>query len=247
MLLAALACTATAATAATPQNGGNLSLTHLSFNDLSSLERSAKGRPNEEARLAALKSYVRGDMETAADQFRKAAYYADKFSQHALSLMYWQGVGVPRDPVQAYIWADLAAERPVKRMLLVREKIWSELTPAQQKEAVAQGESYYDRYGDAVAQPRTEGAIRLFLNKMTGSHIGFQRARLEISGKPDGGTFAPQVGGAQSQYVNSEVSQVDALYPERAKDFAAYWHVQDLQLSGAAQVGGLQEVKTHHP
>lgn len=240
----ALLCATLTVHAAAPEHP--LSLTRLTLNDLSALEAQAKGRPNEEARVAALQSYVRGDMFTAAQQFMKAAYYADKFSQHALSLMYWQGVGVPRDHVQAYIWADLAAERHLKRMLLVREKMWGDLSPEEQKQVVAQGEEWYARYGDDVAQRRTEGAIMLFQNKMTGSHLGFKRARLEVSAPPRDGTFAPQVGASQSSTMIGEVASADTLYPEGAKDFGEYWRGQDLQLTGAATVGGLEEVKTHH-
>ena len=53
--------------------------------------------------------------------------YADKYSQHYLSLMSWHGVGVPVDRVQAYIWSDLAAERGSKRLLAIREKMWARL------------------------------------------------------------------------------------------------------------------------
>ncbi|GAB6195523.1 hypothetical protein [Lysobacter xanthus] len=221
-----------------------LSLTRMTFHDLQALEGSAKGKPNETARLAGLKAWVRGDATAAAEQFRIAASYADKFSQHALALMYWQGTGVPKDRVQAYVWSDLAAERGTKRLLLVREKLWSELTPAERDEAVAQGEDFYARYGDAVAQPRTEGAIRLFQSKMTGSHLGFQRGKLEIGGRPEGGAFGLQTGSNAAAYANATAPSAADLYGEGRSAFAGYWRQQDLQLSGAVETGGLQEVRT---
>lgn len=222
----------------------SLEITRLNFHDLDALARTAKGRPNEEARLAGLKSYLRGDHEAAAEQFRIGAHYADKFSQHALSLMYWHGIGVPRDHIQAYIWADLAAERMSKSMLLVREKMWGELSPAEQQEAVDRGQDFYAKYGDSVAQPRTESQLRLVSVKMTGSHIGFDRARIGISGRPDGGTFAPQKGSSASAYVNASAPSADELYREGRRDYAGYWRDQDNQLNASVRAGGLENVQT---
>jgi TPR repeat protein len=64
--------------------------------------------------------------------FKIAAYHADKHSQHYLSLIFWHGAGVPADRLQAYIWSDLAGERGIKPLLVIREKMWSQLTLAEQ-------------------------------------------------------------------------------------------------------------------
>lgn len=147
--IAALACAlllvGTAAAGERPK------LTDPSFMDIDQLVVSAKGRPNEEARLRGLKSYQNRNDADAVAAFERAALYADKFSQHYLSLMYLDGVGVEKDPVQAYIWSDLAAERGARPLLAIREKMWAKLTPEQQAQVEWRGAEFYAKYGDDVA------------------------------------------------------------------------------------------------
>jgi uncharacterized protein len=88
--------------------------------------------PNERFRLYGQRAALQKQWQDAAKSFRTAARYADKYSQHRLSLMYWHGVGVPVDRVQAYIWSDLAAERGYPQFLAIRERMWRELSPEQQ-------------------------------------------------------------------------------------------------------------------
>lgn len=90
----------------------------------------------------------------AANDFRIAASYADKYSQHRLSLLYWHGVGVEKDRVQAYLWADLAAERGYTEFLAVRERMWRQLDEAERAAAVERGPALYEHYGDPAAKQR---------------------------------------------------------------------------------------------
>jgi TPR repeat protein len=90
----------------------------------------------------------------AANDFRVAASYADKYSQHRLSLLYWHGVGVEKDRVQAYLWADLAAERGYTEFLAVRERMWRQLDEAERAAAVERGPALYEHYGDPAAKQR---------------------------------------------------------------------------------------------
>jgi TPR repeat protein len=97
---------------------------------------SAAYHPNELYRFYAQKAAVNGRWGDAVRHFRIAARHADKYSQHRLSLLHWYGVGVPEDRVEAYLWSDLAAERGYPQLLAIREKMWRELTPAQQQKAI---------------------------------------------------------------------------------------------------------------
>lgn len=223
--------------------GERLTLTDASFLEVDSGIRAAQGRPNEQSRLAGHKAYLRQDYGAAISQFERAAYYADKFSQHSLSLMYWHGVGVTPDPVQAYIWADLAAERGSKSLLLIRERMWAELVPAQRVLAKAKGPDFYARYGDDVAQPRAEGAMRRFADDMTGSRVRFDGHPLDIVGAPMGGTYAPQKGSMASTYQNSQVASKAQLYGGDRRDMVAYWAGQTRLLDGKVNVGPLTPVR----
>ena len=87
----------------------------------------ASGHPNELSRWHGMWTFDNGRADEAIGHFQRAAGYGDKLSQHFLTLMYWNGEGIDRDPVLAYVWADLAAERGNSDMLIrIREKIWSE-------------------------------------------------------------------------------------------------------------------------
>lgn len=210
---------------------------------LDSMQRVAEGRPNEEARIAAMNAYIRGDHAHALRQFERAAYFADKYSQHALSLMHWHGVGTPADRVQGYIWADLAAERGTQRLLLVRERMWQDLDETQRAQVRAHGIAFADRYGDRVARPRAESLMRRFATKMTGSRVGFDGRKLEIAGRPAGGIFAPQVGSMSTMYMNSLAATPEQLYGGTRRDHDAYWSEQDAMLGGHVEVGTMTPVR----
>lgn len=111
-------------------------------------------------------------MPRALERFRYAASYGDKYSQFRLALMYWYGDGTAADPVQAYIWADLAAERNYPAMLAVRDEIWSGLDAAGRERALRDGAAFYARYGDEVTRPRMAQQLRRGRSHLTGSHAG---------------------------------------------------------------------------
>lgn len=218
-----------------------LQFTGASFLDIDALVSASKGRPNEEHRLRGLKSYKTGHYRDALASFEEAAYYADKYSQHYLSLMHWHGVGVDRDPVQAYIWSDLAAERGSRPLLVLREKIWSELTPGQQAQVQVRGQDFYARYGDAVAKPRTESVMRRFASKMTGSRVGYRGQQLVVFDGPSSGSFF----GPGSRNQLDTPPSADELYGEDGsfRRLSTYWQQQDRLLEGNVEVGPLEPVR----
>lgn len=87
--------------------------------------------------------------------------------------MYWTGQGTARDPVLAYAWMDLAAERGYRGFLGLRERYWNELDEAQRARAVLEGQAIYARYGDAAALPRIATQLRCGRSQVTGSRTGF--------------------------------------------------------------------------
>lgn len=230
------------AAAAVAPAGEPLQLVDASFMEIDALVTSAKGRPNEEWRLQGLKAYQAGQYEEAVRRFERAATFADKFSQHYLSLIHWHGAGVPVDRVQAYVWSDLAAERGNRRLLAVREKMWAQLTAAEQAGVLAQGPAYYDRYGDAAAQPRAEAEIRRFARGMTGSRVGYRNQMIESGGPPINGVFVVDTGSNAAAYAVSVAGSPDELYGREGglRRLDTYWQQQDAQLerlTGRVEVG----------
>lgn len=228
-------CLLAAALLASPSwAASRVELTKASFMEIDEHVLGAQGRPNEQARWRGLKSYVQGDYVDAIDQFKRAAFNADKFSQHYLSLIYWHGIGVSRDPVEAYIWSDLAAERGSHKLLAVREKMWSKLTPGEQAQVQDRGMEFYSTYGDDVAKPRVENVMRQFARDMTGSRVGYRNQQLAVTGRPINGLLSTQKGSNASAYAFSEHSGPDELYGKQGglAWLESYWRGQDVLLEG---------------
>lgn len=119
----------------------------------------------------------------AADIFRRGARFADKPSQAMLAQMFWSGQAGTLDRVQGYIWMDLAAERMWRPFLVRREWMWQQLTPAERERALVEGKAVYAEYGDEVAKPRKEAALRKGRRNVTGSRVGAVGAlRVQVPG-----------------------------------------------------------------
>ena len=58
---------------------------------------------------AGAEAYKRGDYDTAVKEFRLLAEQGHAQAQLNLGIMSSQGLGVPKDYVQAYVWYTLAA------------------------------------------------------------------------------------------------------------------------------------------
>ncbi len=153
------------------------------------------GHPDLRWRTEAAKSYFAGRYEDALKQFKRAARHADKPSQAMVAEMYWRGEGVAADRAIAYAWMDLASERHYRDLLIKRERYWNELAPTERERALVIGDAVYAEYGDAVAKPRIEAALRRARSQTTGSRTGFVGA-LKVMISDGGGGFL-EVDGSQ--------------------------------------------------
>jgi len=72
-------------------------------------------------------AYNRGDYDTALKKFLPLANQGDAEAQLYLGIMYSQGLGVPKDFVQAYRWYTLAADQG-NGSTHRRSPIWFKLT-----------------------------------------------------------------------------------------------------------------------
>ena len=144
------------------------------------------GHPDLHYRLLGLKHYKAGRQAEAFRFFKRAARYADKPSQGMVAEMLWSGQGVPEDRPLAYAWMDLAAERGYEGFASLRERYWSELTPAERESALHKGQATYAEYGDDMAQPRLERVLRREQRRATGSRTGFTGSLQIIVPGPEG-------------------------------------------------------------
>jgi uncharacterized protein len=182
-------------------------------------------------RMLGLDAFQKGRFEEALRFFRRASFFADKPSQGMVAEMYWNGQGAPRDPVQAYVWMDLAAERGYRGFLGLREVYWKALSEAERARAVEEGQAVYARFGDAAAKPRYEHQLRIGKSQITGSRTGFNHGvQIEIPG-PSG-----------SQTIDGS-----KFYDERYWNAKKYWAWQDkLWMKpriGKVSVGELEDVR----
>ena len=79
--------------------------------------------------FAGVKRYVNKNYADAMKYFEIGAYYADKFSQLSIGLMYVNGEGVPKDMLTGYAWIDIAAERDYPDFVATRDRVKAALTP----------------------------------------------------------------------------------------------------------------------
>ncbi|MEQ1511810.1 MAG: hypothetical protein ABL934_03930 [Lysobacteraceae bacterium] len=182
-------------------------------------------------RMLGLEAFQKGRYEEALRFFRRASFFADKPSQGMVAEMYWNGQGVPRDPVQAYVWMDLAAERGYRGFLGLREVYWKALSDAERTRAIEEGQAVYARFGDVAAKPRYEHQLRIGKSQMTGSRTGFNHGvQIEIPG-PSG----------------SQSIEASKFYDERYWNAKKYWAWQDkLWMKpriGKIEVGELEDVR----
>jgi uncharacterized protein len=184
--------------------------------DYTVLKLAASHLPNERHRIDAAWAAANGRWRDAARMFRLASRYADKYSQHRLSMLYWHGVGVERDRVEAYVWADLAAERGYPQFLAIRERMWAELSPTEQAAVPARGDALYREYGDPVAKRRFADVLAQAKRKITGSHTGFV------------GTLGVAVFTKNGLLPNLfENEAVASIYKPARIDPERYWTIED--------------------
>ena len=78
-----------------------------------------------------VKAYLADDYATAIEKWRPPAEAGDSESQLYLGMMYFNGNGVKRNHVIAYMWANLAANQGNKASFRIRDFISSNMTKAQ--------------------------------------------------------------------------------------------------------------------
>ena len=81
-----------------------------------------------------LRLRTRNDTE-AVKWFRLAADHGNAEAQYNLGVRYYEGLGVPKDYVRAYMWHNLATGRGFKLAAEGRDTVEKRMTPAQIAEA----------------------------------------------------------------------------------------------------------------
>jgi TPR repeat protein len=117
--------------------------------------------------------YSIGRHYNAIHFYERASRYADKFGQYNVAVMHLKAEGTDFDPVRAWAWLELSAERGYPMMRQAADDLFGLLDGAQQRQAQA----IYERellpeYGDAVAIPRAQLRMDRDRRQSTGSRLG---------------------------------------------------------------------------
>lgn len=123
------------------------------------------------------RNYQSGNYMRAFGHYLNAAWWADKFAQYNIGVMYLRGEGVEFDPVRAWAWLELAAERGYPDMVLVADDLYRLLDEEQQREGrrILEDELLPD-YGDATRVEATARRMERERRKATGTRTGSKAA-----------------------------------------------------------------------
>ena len=195
--------------------------------------------------------YAKHQYQAALKHFEFGALYADKFSQLCLGLMHLNGEGTNKDPVTAYAWLDLAAERNYPDFVATRDELKKTLTAAQLVRADATRAELSKRYGDAVAKPRMVMQLHLGMMNFTGSRTGFDSGVMQSSpvhcgpALVIGGRVVPQIGcGAKNEFLAKENWLPELYFAARDREWMPNVTVGPIGQPAASANGAAEVVPT---
>lgn len=135
--------------------------------------------PDYRWRVRGLATLARGEAATAIEELHNAARHADKAAQALLGELYWSGRGGKVDRIEGHAFMALAAERGYPRYVALRDRYGNELDEAGRAAASLRHAQLLADYGDAVAKPRLEEALRSLHARRDGS-----RSRASFGARP---------------------------------------------------------------
>ena len=200
------------------------------------------GHPDEYGEFTGMQRYADGNFKAAMKYFLIGARYADKLSQLSIGLMYLNGQGVKKDPVAAFAWVAIAAERKYPQFLATRDALWAQLDTTQREQAKALLEKLYPEYGDRTAKRRMALVLRWNRSELTGSYLGFG-ADSVISLTPEQflGKGAMPACGAKT-IGGAAMTGCGNLYASWRWDPKQYFKARDNEWKGTVSVGKMEQV-----
>jgi len=193
--------------------------------------------PDQFGEFAGMRHYAHQQYDSALKYFEVGAYYADKLSQLSIGLMHLNGEGVPKDPVTAYAWFCIAAERDYPDFVATRDRAKATLTAEQLAQAAPIREKLEARYGDDVAKPRMAKQLHLGKMQMTGSRTGFDSGVAQIRNKASCGPSVV-VGGNETPNAGCGGA---ALYAKSRWEPKQYFASRDAEWKATVSVGAIEQ------
>jgi hypothetical protein len=188
--------------------------------------------------FAGMRRYAHKDYAGALKYFKIGAYYSDKLSALSIGLMYLNGEGMVRDPVTAYAWLVVAAERNYPDFVATRDRVKAELSAEQLKQAQPLVDQLMGEYGDKVAKRRLVVQLRQGQMKITGSHTGFDSGISQLSNSANCGGPSIAVGG---EALTKSGCSGGSMFAKWRWDPKTYFAVRDSRWKATVTVGGITD------
>ncbi|MEM1081429.1 MAG: hypothetical protein AAGH65_07590, partial [Pseudomonadota bacterium] len=120
-----------------------------------------------------MRAFEAGMYPAALTHYKSAARWADKFAQYNVGIMYLRGYGTEFDPVRAWAWFELSAERGYPEMVETADLLWDKFNGAQQRRArdIFENELLPD-YSDDARKSLTARRMERERRQATGSRVG---------------------------------------------------------------------------
>jgi hypothetical protein len=187
--------------------------------------------------FAGMRYYSHHQFNDALKYFEIGAFYADKLSQLSIGLMHLNGEGTQKDPISAYAWLDLAAERNYPDFVATRDHLKTTLTPEQLAQAMELRKTLAERYGDHVAKWRMTVQLRLGQMQLSGySRIGSDSGVSQLNTATSCGPTIV-VGGSEVPQAGCGGSSVNA---KERWDPNLYFAARDRQWKSTVTVGAIE-------
>lgn len=217
---------------------------------LAAMDRTSTwGHPDQYGEFVGMRAYASGNYAKAMKYFEIGARHADKLSQLSIGLMYLHGEGVAKNPVTAYAWLALAAERKFPRYVATRDAVWNQLDASQRQQGSVLLDQLSGEYGDAVAKPRMERALREARTGMTGSLVGYGAPEVSsltlaqfAAANPSLGDFTGPLPSCGAESIDgAPITGCGNIYVAWRWDPKQYFRIRDAAWSGTVTVGELEQ------
>ncbi|MEN0044642.1 MAG: SEL1-like repeat protein [Pseudomonadota bacterium] len=141
---------------------------------------------------------------------KELAPKGDKYAQYMVGHMHENGLGVPRDPVEAGAWYSLAAERGHKQLVSAADALRGALDPGQLAAAADRAAWLKARWGDKELVRRAIKRDYEILRAMAGTRIR-PSSRRNCGGRP-GRIFVGAISVSFDEFCESVYERIDRRF-----------------------------------
>lgn len=138
--------------------------------------------------------YDKGKFRLAYYKYRDLARRGDSFSQYRLSLMHLSGKGTGKDLLDAYAWANLAAQNKNPQLVAYRDSILEVIPENEHAAAKKKANKEMNRWGNDKLARNAYKAARRNLRSCTGSRLGTSCEAVYAAAMPKGTAIASAPG-----------------------------------------------------